>query len=44
MYLLYFIAMNEDSIDMFFNGEASPIFSHAMQIFLRAKTVKTMNF
>ena len=24
-------------------GEASPIFSHAMQIFLRSKTVKTMN-
>ena len=26
------------------SGEASPIFSHAMQIFLRSKTVKTMNF
>ena len=26
------------------SGEASLIFSHAMQIFLCSKTVKTMNF
>ena len=26
------------------SGEASPIFSHAMQMFVRSKTVKTINF